>query len=144
MNIEQVRDFTLSLHGVTEDQPFGDDNITFRVEGKIFLCLWLGDGKCDVRGSASRFACKLLPDRNEELRDRYDAVAPAFHWNKKHWSDVFYEQLEPELVMTLIKESYELIVSKLPKAVREKKFKNPNADGGSDKDNICISNAQYY
>ena len=41
MNIEQVRDFTLSLHGVTEDQPFGDDNITFRVEGKIFLCLWL-------------------------------------------------------------------------------------------------------
>ena len=47
MNIEQVRDFTLSLHGVTEDQPFGDDNITFRVEGKIFLCLWLGDGKCD-------------------------------------------------------------------------------------------------
>ena len=46
MNIEQVRDFTLSLHGVTEDQPFGDDNITFRVEGKIFLCLWLGDGNC--------------------------------------------------------------------------------------------------
>lgn len=73
MNIEQVRDFTLSLHGVTEDQPFGDDNITFRVEGKIFLCLWLGDGKCDVCGSTSRFACKLLPDRNEELRDRYDA-----------------------------------------------------------------------
>ena len=72
----------MSLHGVTEDQPFGDDNITFRVEGKIFLCLWLGDGKCDVRGSASRFACKLLPDRNEELRDRYDAVAvedPAVH-----------------------------------------------------------------
>ena len=61
MNIEQVRDFTLSLHGVTEDQPFGDDNITFRVEGKIFLCLWLGDGKYDVCSSASRFACKLLP-----------------------------------------------------------------------------------
>lgn len=78
MNIEQVRDFTLSLHGVTEDQPFGDDNITFRVEGKIFLCLWLGDGKCDVCGSTSRFACKLRPDRNEELRDRYGAVTPAF------------------------------------------------------------------
>lgn len=120
MNIEQVRYFTLSLHGVTEDQPFGDDNITFRVEGKIFLCLWLGDGKCDVRGSASRFACKLLPDRNEELRDRYDAVAPAFHWNKKHWSDIYYEQLDADLVTALITESYRLIVSKLPKAVRVK------------------------
>lgn len=120
MNIEQVRDFTLSLHGVTEDQPFGDDNITFRVEGKIFLCLWLGDGKCDVCGSASRFACKLLPDRNEDLRDRYDAVTPAFHWNKKHWSDVYYELLDADLVTALITESYQLIVSKLPKAVRVK------------------------
>lgn len=120
MNIEQVRDFTLSLHGVTEDQPFGDDNITFRVEGKIFLCLWLGDGKCDVRGSASRFACKLQPDRNEELRDRYDAVTPAFHWNKKHWSDVYYELLDADLVTALITESYRLIVNKLPKAVRVK------------------------
>ena len=101
MNIEQVRDFTLSLHGVTEDQPFGDDNITFR-------------------GSTSRFACKLLPERNEELRDRYDAVAPAFHWNKKHWSDVYYELLDTDLVTALITESYRLIVSKLPKAVRVK------------------------
>lgn len=120
MNIEQVRDFTLSLHGVIEDQPFGDDNITFRVEGNIFLCLWLGDGKYDVCGSASRFACKLLPDRNEELRDRYDAVTPAFHWNKKHWSDVYYELLDTDLVTALITESYRLIVSKLPKAVRVK------------------------
>ena len=37
MNIEQVRTFTLSLPGVTEDQPFGDDNVTFRLEGKIFI-----------------------------------------------------------------------------------------------------------
>ena len=38
MNIEQVREYTLSLYGVTEDQPFGDDIITFRLEGKIFVC----------------------------------------------------------------------------------------------------------
>ena len=41
MNIEQVREYTLSLLGVTEDQPFGDDIITFRLEGKIFVCLWI-------------------------------------------------------------------------------------------------------
>ena len=61
MNIEQVRDFVLSLYGVTEDQPFGDDNITFRVEGKIFLCLWLANGKQGARDSMPRFACKLAP-----------------------------------------------------------------------------------
>ena len=41
MNIEQVREYTLSFNGVTEDQPFGDDIKTFRPEGKLFVCLWL-------------------------------------------------------------------------------------------------------
>lgn len=112
MDIEQVREYALSLFGVTEDQPFGDDVVTFRVEGKIFLCLWLGENP--------RFACKLAPERNEALREQYAAVTPAFHWNKKHWSDVYYGQLAAETVTAWIKESYELIVSKLPKAVRAK------------------------
>ena len=42
MNIEQVREYTLSLAGVTEDQAFGEDILNFRLEGKIFVCLWLG------------------------------------------------------------------------------------------------------
>ena len=118
MDIEQVRDFTLSINGVTEDQPFGDDIITYRIEGKIFLCLWLGGGKHDMSDGQPRFALKLTPERNEELREHYSAILPAWHWNKKHWSDVYYEQLEKELIEGLIKESYDLVVSKLPKAVR--------------------------
>ena len=114
MNIEQVRDFTLSLPGVTEDQPFGDDNVTFRLEGKIFLCLWLG---VDREGRA-RFACKLSPDRNEELRDRYEGITPAFHWNKKHWSDICYESFETAFVCDIIRESYRVLLRTLPKAVK--------------------------
>lgn len=120
MNIEQVREYTLSLNGVTEDQPFGDDIITFRLEGKIFVCLWLGAGEHDMKDSEPRLALKLSPDRNEELRAQFSAVTPAFHWNKKHWSDVYYEQLEDSQIMEWIKESYQLIVSKLPKALRQK------------------------
>lgn len=120
MNIETVREYTLSLPGVTEDQPFGDDIITFRIEGKIFLCLWLGGGRHDMKDSEPRFALKLTPDRNDELRDRYSAVTPAWHWNKKHWSDIYYEQQEDGLVAGWIRESYRLVVSKLPKSKREK------------------------
>ena len=130
MNIEQVREFTLSLLGVTEDQPFGDDNITFRLEGKIFMCLWLGGGIQDMKRSASslcyaknlepRFALKLAPERNEELRSLFSAVTPAYHWNKKHWSDVYYEQLDDSQVMDWIKESYHLVASKLPKSLLHK------------------------
>lgn len=120
MNIEQVREYTLSLLGVTEDQPFGDDIITFRLEGKIFVCLWLGGGKYDMKDSVSRLALKLAPERNEELRALFSAVTPAYHWNKKHWSDVYYEQLDDSQVMEWIKESYHLVASKLPKNVRQK------------------------
>ena len=120
MDIEQVRDFTLSLLGVTEDQPFGDDVITYRIEGKIFLCLSLGAGQNDMRDSEPRLALKLTPERNEELREQYSSVTPAWHWNKKHWSDVYYEQLEEDLVKAIIKESYDLVVSRLPKSIRIK------------------------
>ena len=123
MNIEQVREYTLSLYGVTEDQPFGDDILTFRLEGKIFLCLWLGGGKHDMKDSSPRIALKLSPERNEELRSKFSTVTPAWHWNKKHWSDVYYEHMETSQVESLIMESYKLIISKLPKAIRQKYIK---------------------
>ena len=120
MDIEQVREYALSLFGVTEDQPFGDDVVTFRVEGKIFLCLWLGGSRLGMNGENPRFACKLTPERNEALREQYAAVTPAFHWNKKHWSDVYYTQLDTALVEAIIRESHQLIISTLSKAVRAK------------------------
>ena len=60
MNIEQIHEYTLSLPGVTEDQPFGDDILTFRLEGKIFVCLWLGGGQYHMKDSEPRIALKLI------------------------------------------------------------------------------------
>ena len=120
MNIEQVREYTLSLPGVTEDQAFGEDILNFRLEGKIFVCLWLGGGRNDMKDGVPRIALKLSPERNIELREQYSAVTPAYHWNKTHWSDLNYEELEKAFVEGLIRESYQLIISKLPKAVRSK------------------------
>ena len=73
-----------------------------------------------MRDSEPRLALKLSPERNEELREKISAVTPAWHWNKKHWSDVYYEQLDDSLVKDWIRESYHLIASKLPKIVRHK------------------------
>ena len=41
MNIEEVREYALSLPGTTEDQAYGEDWGLFRIEGKIFLHIWL-------------------------------------------------------------------------------------------------------
>lgn len=123
MNIEEVREYALSLQGVTEDQAFGEDILNFRLEGKIFVCLWLGGGKYDMKDGRSRIALKLSPDRNIELREQFSTVTPAYHWNKTHWSDVYYEDMDEALVKELINESYRLIISKLPKTIRSKYIK---------------------
>ena len=67
-----------------------------------------------MKQSEPRLAIKLSPERNEELREHFTAVTPAWHWNKKHWSDVYYEQLDDLQVQEWIRESYTLVASKLP------------------------------
>lgn len=112
MDIEQLREYILSLPHVTEDMPFGDDCIVFRISGKIFACLSLTGDK--------HVAIKLSPDRNNELRAEYSDIEPAWHWNKKHWSDIHYERSLPDsLVKSLLSESHNLVFSSLPKRIRE-------------------------
>ena len=112
MNIEEVRTYCLSLPGATEDMPYGPDWVVFRIEGKIFLHISL---------ERRLIAIKLLPERGEELRDKYDAVTPAWHMNKKHWNDIIIENTFPDdCIEGWIRESYYLVKSKLPKRLKEK------------------------
>ena len=67
MNIEEVREFCLSLPGVTEDSPYGPDMIVFRIEGKIFLHL-------PLEYADPRISIKLPPEEGVELRERYSAI----------------------------------------------------------------------
>lgn len=112
MNIEDVRAYCLALPGVTEDMPYGPDWVVFRIEGKIFLHISL---------ERRLIAIKLLPEHGEELRDKYAAVTPAWHMNKKHWNDIIIENTFPdESIEGWIMESYDLVKSKLTKKLKEK------------------------
>ena len=112
MNIEEVRAYCLTLSGVTEDMPYGSDWVVFRIGGKIFLHISL---------ERRLIAIKLLPERGEELREKYNAIAPAWHMNKKHWNDIAIENTFPDkTIEEWIKESYDLVLSKLPKRLKEK------------------------
>ena len=73
-----------------------------------------------MKDGEPRLALKLTPERNEELRAHFSAVTPAYHWNKKHWSDVYYDHLDDIQVEEWIKESYQLVAFKLPKTIRQK------------------------
>ena len=60
-------------------------------------------------------AVKLKPEDGEKLREQYEGVRPAYHMNKRHWSDLVLDKLDDEFVKQQIKASYDLVVSKLPK-----------------------------
>ncbi len=112
MDIEEARAYSLSLPGATEDMPYGDNWVVFRVAGKIFLHISL---------ERRLIAIKLAPERGEDLRERYGAVRPAWHMNKRHWNDIDIEGTFPDATIKgWIAESYALVVAKLPRRLREK------------------------
>ena len=78
MNIEEIREYCLSLPMSTEDMPFDDEHLVLRVCGKIFACIALD--------RPDYFVLKCDPDYAIELRDSYSEIEPAWHWNKRHWN----------------------------------------------------------
>jgi predicted DNA-binding protein (MmcQ/YjbR family) len=112
MNIEQIREYCLSLHGVTEDMPFGDDTLVFRVMNKIFALT-------NLEGEI-RINLKCDPERAIELREEHAAIIPGYHMNKRHWNSlVMNGSLKKELVTSLIDHSYELVAASLPETKRK-------------------------
>lgn len=108
MDIESAREYCLSLPFATEDMPFGEEDVAIRVKGHIFAFLdlmrpWLMVLKCDAAYA-------------EELRDRYQAVEPAWHWNKKYWNQITFDSdVDDELFRSLMRHSYDEVVKKLTK-----------------------------
>ncbi len=113
MNIEEFREYCLAKRMVTESFPFDATTLVFKVGGKMFALTGLDDPEFKVN-------LKCDPDKAEELRETYPAIRPGFHMNKSHWNTVTVDgSFSMALFRELIDHSYALIVSSLPKDIRE-------------------------
>ena len=111
MNIESVREYCLSLPLVTEDFPFDEQTLVFRILGKIFACVDL------ERPEWVTMKCNA--DYALELREVHPEIEGAWHWNKKYWNQVnLYGTLEDDFIQALIRHSYSEVVKKLKKQDR--------------------------
>lgn len=107
MNIESLREYCLSLPFTTEDMPFDDTVLVFRLKGRIFACLMLD--------RPDMIVMKCDPDRALDLRDRYSAIEPAWHWNKKYWNQIHLSgDVDRPLMESLLRHSYNQVNAKLP------------------------------
>ncbi|UOY08122.1 MmcQ/YjbR family DNA-binding protein [Muricauda sp. SCSIO 64092] len=113
MNIEQLREYCISKKGVTESFPFDEHTLVFKVMGKMFALVAL-------ERLPSQVNLKCDPERALTLREEYDGIIiPGYHMSKKHWNTLYLDQLPPLFLKELIDDSYNLVVSKLPKRTRE-------------------------
>lgn len=103
MNIEELRDYCLSLPDVEETQPFGPDVLVYKVKGKIFLLTGLDQNPI-------RFNVKCDPEKVEELREQYACVLPGYHMNKKHWNTIVADgSVSRKQLLEWIDDSYKLV-----------------------------------
>lgn len=113
MNIEAYREYCIEKPGTTEEFPFDEHVLVFKVMGKVYALTNVDNFesinlKCD-------------PERAVTLREEYSGIIPGYHMNKKHWNTVQMDESVPlTLVKELIDHSYALVVSKLTKKDKEK------------------------
>ena len=111
MDLESVREYCLSLPHATEGVQW-DNDLLFRIGGKMFAVMGLDR-------TPTNLCFKCTPEKFEELIER-EAIIPAPYMARIKW--VMLERLdalEEREVKELIRSSYEMVLAKLPKKVRE-------------------------
>lgn len=114
MNIEQIREYCAKKNGVTEEFPFDEETLVFKVMGKIFLLASLDSIPLQIN-------LKCDPEKAIELREEYEAVQPGYHMNKKHWNTIMIDgSISGQKIFEWIDHSYNLVVAGLKKSDLEK------------------------
>lgn len=112
MNIEEVREFCLSLKGAEEKMPFDDKTLVFSVKGKMF---------CGTDIETFEFLnLKCDPEEAILLREKYSEVTAGYYMSKKHWNSVKTTgKITDEQMKEWILNSYCLVVAGLPKKTQK-------------------------
>lgn len=107
MEIDELREFCLSLPYATEDVKWGKD-LCFCVGGKMFCVTGL------ETSGPRQFSFKCTPERFAELIE-IDGIIPAPYVARYHWVAIQRpDALSTEVLKQLIGESYQMVFDKLP------------------------------
>ena len=112
MKLQEIIDYCSVKKGVTQEFPFNDDTLVFKVMGKMFGLIGLNPPysmnlKCD-------------PIYAIALRHKYKGVRSGYHMNKKHWNTIDLNSDVPDdEFFSMVDDSYNLVTNGLTKAQRE-------------------------
>ena len=122
MDAVGLRRWCLAQAGAVEEFPFTPEHSVFKVAGKMFALSALERAPLEV-------SVKCDPDLAVDLRASYSAIRPGYHLNKRHWNTITLDgSLPDKLVRDLIEDSYDLVVSALPKRTQQQLGWPPASD----------------
>ncbi len=111
MEIDILREFCLSKIGVTEEFPFNNNILVFKVGGKMFCLLNL------IPPYSINLKCN--PENLISLIEEFEEISPGYHMNKKHWITIkLGGTLTNKFILELVKNSYDFVYLKLPEKAR--------------------------
>lgn len=125
MHIEQLREYCIAKKAVTEEFPFNQDTLVFKVMGKMFVMIALDRWE---KGETP-IVLKCNPERVIELSESYESIFAGLQQGRsenakyvhaKHWITIHVNQeISDQEVFEYIDECYELVVNKFPKKLKE-------------------------
>ena len=111
MDHESVREYCLSFPHATENVQWGAD-LVFKIAGKMFAVVSL------EAASDHCMSFKCTPEQFAELTER-KGIVPAPYVARYHWVALeTFDALNAKELKALLRNSYDLVLDKLPKKLR--------------------------
>lgn len=114
MNVLTFRDYCLSLPMTEESTPFDETTLVYKVGGKMYACADMVD--------FDTVAVKCDPEEALALREQYEEIGPAAHFNKRHWNGITTTgDLPDAFIRAQIRNSYLLVLRRnvTPRSLRD-------------------------
>ena len=117
MNIDWVRKYCLSLPHTTEQIQWQDD-LVFKIAGKMYAVVVLIPAKVWM-------SFKCTPEEFGELVEN-PGIIPAPYMARAQWVALEAENALPQSeIKRLLRQSYDLVLAKLPKKTQAAMLKSP-------------------
>lgn len=121
MKYDWLDQYLLGLPGTEKDfkAEWGWDR--YMIRGKLFAAICTPAGMKDERYNDHTLVnLKCEPRMAELYRAEYPEVLPGFYCDKKNWNAVLLDgELDGELLREMCRQSYELVLHKLPKYLQK-------------------------
>jgi predicted DNA-binding protein (MmcQ/YjbR family) len=118
LDAQALRAAALAFPGSFEDFPFGPETSVFKVKapssgGDNWVAKVFALGNLSLPALSISLKCEPL--LAAQLRTANPGIIPGYHLNKRHWNTVDCSVVDGAMVLDMLEDSYDLVVSALPK-----------------------------